>query len=195
MISASIILNILSFSDYTDFNFVQKNISPIWKLSDFDWLKWVVKLCAPFETEAFNIAIQANADFYIHYNTEQTTRVETLGVQTLRVAPHPYLDQNYIVVPRAWVWKVKTWVAWWAGKSGDTKIWSRKSGHVSRLFRPMSRLSRPNFGMSRVLPPTARLKSRLSRIYVQTFKTQTFGAVMQFGSKSGSGATLGAKHV
>ena len=32
-------------------------------------------------------------------------------------------------------------------------------------------------------------------IQVQTFQTQNLGATMQFGSKSGYGATLGASHV
>ena len=41
----------------------------------------------------------------------------------------------------------------------------------------------------------ARLMSRLSRPYVQTFQTQTPGATRQFGSKSGCGATLDATHV
>ena len=40
--------------------------------------------------------------------------------------------------------------------------------------------------------PLARLMSRLSRPYVQTFPTQTLGANLQFGSKSGCGATRGA---
>ena len=31
--------------------------------------------------------------------------------------------------------------------------------------------------------------------YVQTFQTQTIGATMQLGSKSGCGVTLGATHV
>ena len=39
--------------------------------------------------------------------------------------------------------------------------------------------------------PLARLMYRLSRPYVQIFQTQTRGATMQFGSKSGCGATLG----
>ena len=43
--------------------------------------------------------------------------------------------------------------------------------------------------------PLARLTSRLSRLYVKTFQTQTLGATVQFGSKSGCGATLGATHV
>ena len=43
--------------------------------------------------------------------------------------------------------------------------------------------------------PLARLTARLSRPYVQTFQTQTLGATVQFGSKSGCGATLGATHV
>ena len=37
--------------------------------------------------------------------------------------------------------------------------------------------------------------SRLSRPYVQNFQTQTLGATVQFGSKSGCGATLGATDV
>ena len=37
--------------------------------------------------------------------------------------------------------------------------------------------------------------SRLSRPHIQTFQTQTFGATMQFGFKSGCGATLDATHV
>ena len=43
--------------------------------------------------------------------------------------------------------------------------------------------------------PLARLMSRFSRPYVQTFQTQTLGATMQFESKSRCGATLGATHV
>ena len=43
--------------------------------------------------------------------------------------------------------------------------------------------------------PLARLMSRLSRPYVQTFQTQTVGENLQFGTKSGCGATLGATHV
>ena len=40
--------------------------------------------------------------------------------------------------------------------------------------------------------PLARLMSRLSRPYVQNSQIQTLGANLQFGSKSGCGATLGA---
>ena len=43
--------------------------------------------------------------------------------------------------------------------------------------------------------PLARLMSRLSRPYVQTFPTQNLGANLQFESKSGCGATRGAIHV
>ena len=43
--------------------------------------------------------------------------------------------------------------------------------------------------------PLARLMSRLSKPYVQTLQTQTFGATMQFGSKPGCGVTLGATPV
>ena len=39
--------------------------------------------------------------------------------------------------------------------------------------------------------PLARLMSRLSRPYVQTFQTQTVGENLQFETKSGCGATLG----
>ena len=71
-------------------------------------------------------------------------------------------------------------------KSKHTKIWSRKSRHgsqksghrlslpmsrlwrpnfgMSRLSQPMSSFSQPNFGMSRLSRPTARLMSRLSRL-------------------------------
>ena len=54
-------------------------------------------------------------------------------------------------------------------KSLHTKIWSQKFGHGSRKFghrlsRLMSRLLRPNVGMSRLSPATARLMSRLSRL-------------------------------
>ena len=67
----------------------------------------------------------------------------------------------------------------------------------------MSRLSRLklsallcNLGLNPdAARPLARLMSRLSRPYVQTFHTQTLGATMQFGSKSGYGATLGATNV
>ena len=43
--------------------------------------------------------------------------------------------------------------------------------------------------------PLVRLMSRHSRPYVQTFQTQTLGATLQFGSKSGYIATIGAFHV
>ena len=43
--------------------------------------------------------------------------------------------------------------------------------------------------------PVARFMSRLSRPYDKTFKIQTLGATMPFGSKSRCGATLGATHV
>ena len=43
--------------------------------------------------------------------------------------------------------------------------------------------------------PLERLLSRLSRPYTQIFQTETLGATMQFGSKSGCGAILGATHV
>ena len=64
----------------------------------------------------------------------------------------------------------------------------------------MSRLSRLkllaricNLGLNPdAARPLARPMSRLSRPYVQTFPTRTLGATLQFGSKSGSGATLGA---
>ena len=63
----------------------------------------------------------------------------------------------------------------------------------------MSRLSRLkllaricNLGLNPgAARPLARLMSRLSRPYVQTFPTRTLGANLQFGSKSGCGATLG----
>ena len=38
--------------------------------------------------------------------------------------------------------------------------------------------------------PVGRFMSRLSRLYDVTFNTQTFGANVQFGSKSGCSATL-----
>ena len=41
----------------------------------------------------------------------------------------------------------------------------------------------------------ARLRSRLSRIYVQIFQTPTLSVTLHFWSKSGCGATLGATHV
>ena len=41
---------------------------------------------------------------------------------------------------------------------------SRLSRPMSRLSRPISRLSQPNFGMSRLSRLTARLMSRLSRV-------------------------------
>ena len=95
---------------------------------------------------------------------------------------------------------------------------------LSRPNFGMSGLLRPNFGMSRLSQPTVLLISRLSRLklsarlcnlvlnpdaalplarlmsrlftpYVQTLQTQTLGATMQFGSKSGCGATLGATQV
>ena len=65
---------------------------------------------------------------------------------------------------------------------------SRPNLSMSRFSRPMSRLSRPNFGMSRLSWPTTRLMYRFSRL-------KLLGATMQFGSKSGCGATLGATHV
>ena len=40
--------------------------------------------------------------------------------------------------------------------------------------------------------PLARLLSRFFRPYVQTFQTEYLGAIMQFESKPGCGATLGA---
>ena len=40
--------------------------------------------------------------------------------------------------------------------------------------------------------PLARFMSRFYIPYDKTFKTQTLGATMQFGSKSGCGAALGA---
>ena len=43
--------------------------------------------------------------------------------------------------------------------------------------------------------PLARLVSRFSRPYIQTFQTQTLGMTLRFGSKSGCCATLGATHV
>ena len=69
---------------------------------------------------------------------------------------------------------------------------------LSRLSELMTRLSRLklsarlcNLGLN----PNAALLSRLSRTYVQTFQTRTVGANLQFGSKSGCVATLGATHV
>ena len=67
----------------------------------------------------------------------------------------------------------------------------------------MSRLSRLklsarlcNLGLNpEAARPLARLMSRLSRLSVQTLQTEILGANMQFGSKSGCGATLGATHV
>ena len=41
---------------------------------------------------------------------------------------------------------------------------SRPNFGMSRLLRPISRLSRPNFGKSRLSRPTARLMSRLARL-------------------------------
>ena len=43
--------------------------------------------------------------------------------------------------------------------------------------------------------PLARLMPRLPRPYVQTFQTETIGANLQFGSKSGYSANIGAIHV
>ena len=64
---------------------------------------------------------------------------------------------------------------------------------LSRL-KPSARLC--NLGLNPdAARPLARLMSRLSRPYVQTFQIQTLGATMQFGSDSGCGATLGATHV
>ena len=40
--------------------------------------------------------------------------------------------------------------------------------------------------------PLARLMSRLSRPYVQTFQTEYLGTNLQFGCKAGCGTTLGA---
>ena len=67
----------------------------------------------------------------------------------------------------------------------------------------MSRLSRLklsarlfNLGLNPDAARTlVRLMSRIFRPYVQTFQTQNLGATVQFGSKSGCGATLGATHV
>ena len=68
----------------------------------------------------------------------------------------------------------------------------------------MTRLSRLklsarlcNLGLNPIAArPLARFLSRLSRTDVQTtFQTRAVGANLQFGSKSGCGATLGATHV
>ena len=67
----------------------------------------------------------------------------------------------------------------------------------------MTRLSRlklaarlHNLGLNAdVARPLARLMPRLSRPYVQTFQTRKLGANLQFGSKYGCGATIGASHV
>ena len=74
---------------------------------------------------------------------------------------------------------------------------------LSRKSEFMSRLSKLKFSarlfISGLNPdaarPLARLMSRFSRPYVQTFQTQTLGATRQCGSKSRCGATLGANHV
>ena len=73
---------------------------------------------------------------------------------------------------------------------------------LSRFFRPYSRLSRLNISARLcnlslnpdAAQPLARLVSRHSRPYVLTFQTENLGAIMQFESKAGWGATLGASH-
>ena len=77
---------------------------------------------------------------------------------------------------------------------------------MSRFLPPTARLmserSRLNFsarlcnlGLNPdALRPLARIMSRFSRLHVQTFQTQTLGASMQLGSESGCGATLGTTH-
>ena len=65
------------------------------------------------------------------------------------------------------------------------------------LTERLSRLSRLklserlcNLGLNPdAVRPLTRLMSKLDRWYTQTFQTQTLGATMQFGSKSGCGAT------
>ena len=67
-------------------------------------------------------------------------------------------------------------------------LMSRLSGlkHLARLC---------NLGLNPdAAQPLARLLFRLSTPYIQTFQTQTIGAKLQFGSKSGCGATLGSLH-
>ena len=75
---------------------------------------------------------------------------------------------------------------------------------LSRLFRPYDKTFKVetlsarlcNLGLNpNAAQPLARFLPRLSRIYMQTFQTRTVGANLQFGSKSGCGATLGATHV
>ena len=69
---------------------------------------------------------------------------------------------------------------------------------MSRLSRPYSRLSQLKLS-ARICSlglnpdatrPLARFLSRLFRLYDKTFKVETLGATLQFGSKSGCGATL-----
>ena len=73
---------------------------------------------------------------------------------------------------------------------------------LARLFSRLSRLFRlkllarifnlgPNPDAAR---PLARVMSRLSRPCDKFFKVQTLGATLQFASKSGCSATLGATH-
>ena len=79
-------------------------------------------------------------------------------------------------------------------------LWRDSCPDFPGLMSRLSRLKLPaRLGSLGLNPdaarPLARLMSRLSRPDVQTFQTQTLGATMQFGSKSGCGATLGATHV
>ena len=68
--------------------------------------------------------------------------------------------------------------------------------HMTRLLKLKLSARLCNLGLNPdAVRPLARLMSRLSRPYVQTFQTQTVGATLQFGSKSGCSATLGATHV
>ena len=71
---------------------------------------------------------------------------------------------------------------------------------MSTLSRPYSRLSQLklsaricSLGLNPdAVRPLARFLSRFFRLYDKTLKNETLGANLQFGSKSGCGATLGA---
>ena len=76
------------------------------------------------------------------------------------------------------------------------RLMSRFSDLMSRHSRLKLSARLCNLGLNPdAARPLVRLMSRIFRPYVQTFQTQTLGATVQFGSKSGCGATLGATHV
>ena len=73
--------------------------------------------------------------------------------------------------------------------------WRNSFPHFPDLMSRLSRLEHSaqicNLGLSLdAARHVGRFMSRLSRLYDVTFNTQTFGANVQFGSKSGCSATL-----